>query len=226
MTTSATPVESLASALSARDVSCDRTTPDELAETLAAHLREPAVGVALDGVAAALSGTDVTVDQGGRHRAPPRADRRTPGTRRGNGGTLYVADDGADANEHVQSVVDERDAERVVKSESMTAEEIAYHSHCRQRTLGLEPHTVAVLEERGYDVLTSAVGCRGLAGSFGCKEEYHDVSVAVGDELREQFAGDDARDRIVVASGPSCLDQLNDLLERPTTRPRQLLSPW
>ncbi|WP_226013345.1 LUD domain-containing protein [Halomicrobium salinisoli] len=103
-------------------------------------------------------------------------------------------------------------------------EEIAYHSHCQQRTLGLEPHTVAVLEELGYDVLTSDVECCGMAGSFGYKEEYYDVSVAVGDELREQFTDDAARDRTVVASGTSCLDQLDDLLERPTMHPIQLLA--
>ncbi|WP_225336390.1 LUD domain-containing protein [Halomicrobium urmianum] len=104
-------------------------------------------------------------------------------------------------------------------------EAVAYHSHCQQRTLGLEPHTVAVLEDLGYDVLTSDVECCGMAGSFGYKDQYYDVSMAVGDELREQFTDDDARDRTVVASGTSCLDQLDDLLERPTRHPIQLLSP-
>ena len=41
-----------------------------------------------------------------------------------NGGTLYIADDAADANDYVRSVVDDREAERVVKSKSMTSEEI------------------------------------------------------------------------------------------------------
>ncbi|WP_225336389.1 LUD domain-containing protein [Halomicrobium urmianum] len=59
---SATPIDSLASALSALDVPCERTTPDEFGETLAEHLRGPAVGVSLDGVDASLSRTDVTVD--------------------------------------------------------------------------------------------------------------------------------------------------------------------
>jgi len=50
-----------------------------------------------------------------------------------------------------------------------TGDPIAYHSHCQQRTLGLEPHTVAVLERCGFDVLTSDVECCGMAGSFGYK---------------------------------------------------------
>jgi Fe-S oxidoreductase len=64
-----------------------------------------------------------------------------------------------------------------------------------------------------------------MAGSFGYKETYYDVSVAVGDELRDQFREADARDRAVVASGTSCLEQLDDLLDRPTRHPVQLLSP-
>jgi L-lactate dehydrogenase complex protein LldG len=59
---SASPYDALASALSSLDVPCERTTPAAFGETLAAHLSEPAVGVALDGVDASLSGTDVAVD--------------------------------------------------------------------------------------------------------------------------------------------------------------------
>ena len=102
-------------------------------------------------------------------------------------------------------------------------ERIAYHSHCQQRTLGLEGHTVAVLERSGYDVRTSDVECCGMAGSFGYKSDYYDVSVAVGNDLRDQFTDADAADRTVVASGTSCLEQLDDLLERPTQHPIELL---
>jgi len=104
-------------------------------------------------------------------------------------------------------------------------QKIAYHSHCQQRTLGLEAHTVAVLETLGYDVVTSDVECCGMAGSFGYKTDYYDVSMAVGEELRTQLTDTDTRDRTVVASGTSCLDQLDDLLERPTSHPIQLLDP-
>ena len=103
-------------------------------------------------------------------------------------------------------------------------ERVAYHSHCQQRTLGLEGHTTAVLERCGYDVLTSDVECCGMAGSFGYKSDYYDVSVAVGNDLRDQFTDADASDRTVVASGTSCLEQLDDLLERPTRHPIQLLA--
>jgi iron-sulfur cluster protein len=104
-------------------------------------------------------------------------------------------------------------------------EGVAYHSHCQQRTLGLEGHTVAVLEELGYDVVTSETECCGMAGSFGYKSEYYELSVDVGEPLREQFTADGVEERVVVASGTSCLDQLDDLLDRPSRHPAELIAP-
>ena len=60
---------------------------------------------------------------------------------------------------------------------------VTYHSHCQQRTLGLETYTTAVLEAAGYDVTTTDVECCGMAGSFGYKTEYYELSVDVGERL-------------------------------------------
>jgi iron-sulfur cluster protein len=103
--------------------------------------------------------------------------------------------------------------------------QVAYHSHCQQRTLGLERYTTALLDDLGFDVVTSDVECCGMAGSFGYKSDYYDVSMAVGEDLRDQFTTDDTRDRIVLASGTSCLDQLDSLLERHSTHPVEILDP-
>jgi iron-sulfur cluster protein len=103
--------------------------------------------------------------------------------------------------------------------------QVAYHSHCQQRTLGVEAYTETVLDDLGFDVVTSDVECCGMAGSFGYKQEYYDVSVAVGDDLVNQFQTVDAADRTVVASGTSCLEQLDDLLERPSKHPIELVAP-
>ena len=103
-------------------------------------------------------------------------------------------------------------------------ERIAYHSHCQQRTLGVDRYTETVLEDIGYDVVTSDVECCGMAGSFGYKEDYYEVSMAVGEELASQFTTPETDDRTVVASGTSCLDQLDDLLQRPPKHPIELLA--
>jgi iron-sulfur cluster protein len=109
--------------------------------------------------------------------------------------------------------------------EDETGDRVAYHSHCQQRTLGLEGHTEAVLERLGYDVFTSDAECCGMAGSFGYKSQYYDLSVDVGEELTRQFRTEAARDRTVVASGTSCLDQLDSLLRRPSRHPVELIAP-
>ncbi|MFC4436499.1 MULTISPECIES: LUD domain-containing protein [Natrialbaceae] len=102
---------------------------------------------------------------------------------------------------------------------------VAYHAHCQQRTLGLERYTTAVLDRLGADVLESDVECCGMAGSFGYKSEYYELSMDVGDRLRDQFTTPTARDRLVVASGTSCEEQLGALLERDATHPVEVLDP-
>ncbi|UHQ98498.1 LUD domain-containing protein (plasmid) [Natrinema zhouii] len=103
--------------------------------------------------------------------------------------------------------------------------DIAYHSHCQQRTLELEEYTMTVLDQLGYDVVTSDVECCGMAGSFGYKSEYYELSMDVGDRLREQFEAPDVADRTVVASGTSCLEQLDGLLSRQPSHPLSLVAP-
>ncbi len=105
------------------------------------------------------------------------------------------------------------------------ADGVAYHSHCQQRTLRLERHTEAVLDRLGYDVVTSDAECCGMAGSFGYKSEYYELSVAVGEDPAEGFRSDVARDRTVVASGTSCSEQPDLLLDRPWTHHIELIAP-
>jgi Fe-S oxidoreductase len=99
---------------------------------------------------------------------------------------------------------------------------LAYHAHCQQRTLGLERYTTAVFEDLGYDVTTSDVECCGMAGSFGYKREYYEVSVDVGEHLVETF---DTEGRTVVASGTTCGEQLAALSDREARHPVELLDP-
>lgn len=63
-------------------------------------------------------------------------------------------------------------------------------------------------------MVTSDVECCGMAGSFGYKTGYYELSVDVDEPLKHQF--ESKPDHLIVASGTSCLDQLEDLLSRPT----------
>jgi Fe-S oxidoreductase len=77
----------------------------------------------------------------------------------------------------------------------------------------------------GFDVATSEVECCGMAGSFGYKSEYYELSADVGDRLAGQFDADGMADRRVVASGTSCLDQLASLLDRTPRHPVEVVAP-
>jgi iron-sulfur cluster protein len=99
---------------------------------------------------------------------------------------------------------------------------VFYHSHCQQRTLGLEPYTVSVLETLGYEVATSDTECCGMAGSFGYKHDYYELSMDVGSRLKGQH---DVADAPAVASGTSCQDQIGDLVGDRPPHPIELVDP-
>jgi len=100
---------------------------------------------------------------------------------------------------------------------------VAYHAHCQQRTMGLSEYTLEVLDRCGYDVTTSDVECCGMAGSFGYKREYYELSMDVGSNLETQLREADADH--VVASGTSCIDQIGDLLGDEPDHVIELLAP-
>ncbi|WP_227132281.1 LUD domain-containing protein [Halorubellus salinus] len=102
-------------------------------------------------------------------------------------------------------------------------ETVAYHSHCQQRTMGLEEYSTAVLDSCGYDVTTSDVECCGMAGSFGYKEQYYELAMDVGSNLEDQLR--DADCDHVIASGTSCTDQIGDLLGEEPTHVIELVAP-
>lgn len=102
---------------------------------------------------------------------------------------------------------------------------IFFHSHCQQRSIRAAKPTEEFLRELGFEVETSSVECCGMAGSFGYKKQYYDLSVRVGEELIEQIelSKKNTSDMIVVSSGVSCHDQIDDLGSIDTIHPMELL---
>lgn len=100
-----------------------------------------------------------------------------------------------------------------------------YHSHCQQKTVGSAPATEAMLRAAGFDVVISRVECCGMAGSFGYKKDYYDLSMAVGQDLFKQVAEAEADGpRVLVATGTSCHEQLASGLKRQVFYPTELLA--
>ncbi len=92
-----------------------------------------------------------------------------------------------------------------------------YHPHCQARTLGIETYTTSILEMAGLDVQTTTAECCGMAGSFGFKTQYYDLSMAIGESLAEEVEG--AEEAVVLASGTSCLDQLTAVTDTEPIHP-------
>jgi iron-sulfur cluster protein len=101
-----------------------------------------------------------------------------------------------------------------------------YHSHCQQRTCNSAMQTIEVLRAAGFDVVTSSVECCGMAGSFGYKHEYYELSMAVGEDLFAQVrrAEEGGSPRTLVAGGISCHEQLLAGMGREVFHPAELLA--
>jgi len=101
---------------------------------------------------------------------------------------------------------------------------IFYHAHCQQRTIGAAAANEALLRATGFDVISSQVECCGMAGSFGYKRDFYELSMAVGEDLFAQVrAAESDGERILVASGTSCQEQLHAGLKRNVLHPMQVL---
>jgi iron-sulfur cluster protein len=133
-----------------------------------------------------------------------------------------------EAIEYLWKVVRENkiDVARVFSADrSKQGKKLFYHSHCQQRTCDAAAPTEALLRAAGFDVITSRVECCGMAGSFGYKKEYYDLSMAVGDDLFGQIRKTpDHAERLLVASGISCLEQIRAGMARETVHPIELLA--
>jgi iron-sulfur cluster protein len=99
-----------------------------------------------------------------------------------------------------------------------------FHSHCQQRTIGAAEPTLKLLREIGFDVAISSVECCGMAGSFGYKQDFYELSMAVAADLFQQVAAAEKDGaRALVASATSCTEQLRGGLHRDVLHPAEIL---
>jgi iron-sulfur cluster protein len=109
---------------------------------------------------------------------------------------------------------------------SPVGQKLFFHAHCQQKTIGCASPTEALLRQIGFDVAVSDVECCGMAGSFGYKKDFFELSMAVGADLFSQVGAADRAGgiRSLVASGTSCSEQLQAGLKRPVLHPVELLA--
>lgn len=105
--------------------------------------------------------------------------------------------------------------------------EIFFHPHCQMRTVGASGLVHDFLGRFGSRVHCSDVECCGMAGSFGYKKEFYELSRNIGEnlvhEIREVM-GDGKDEAPMLASGTSCREQIKNSLGQRAYHPIEFLS--
>jgi Fe-S oxidoreductase len=101
---------------------------------------------------------------------------------------------------------------------------VLLHGHCHQKALvGTEPTERALSLTSGADVEVVDSGCCGMAGLFGYEKDHYEVSMKMG-ERRLFPAVRGAEERVVVAPGTSCREQISDGTGRRALHPAEYLA--
>lgn len=111
-------------------------------------------------------------------------------------------------------------ADGILETESLKkiirhpSEKIFYHGHCQMKSIGIGNETPEFFNRLGIAIDTSSVECCGMAGSFGYKKQYYELSKNIGRELARQIQVSLAghKDAVIMASGTSCREQIHDEL--------------
>ena len=103
---------------------------------------------------------------------------------------------------------------------------IFLHNQCQMKNIGADIKNIEFLEKLGYEVTTSTVECCGMAGSFGYKKEYYNLSKNIWTDLKKQIekCENEIGAHQILASGTSCRSQISDgMKNRKIIHPIELL---
>ena len=103
---------------------------------------------------------------------------------------------------------------------------IFLHNQCQMKTIGADIVNKELLEMIGFNITLSLVECCGMAGSFGYKKEYYELSKNIGDDLINQIVDVENTNgnQAILASGTSCRSQISDGMDgRTVTHPIEFI---
>ena len=151
----------------------------------------------------------------------------------------------------IDEITEQRGAEVFLGEDEIEPIVAILHGHCQQKTKGwLEPAISLLGKVPGIEVRVTTAECCGMAGSFGFKADFADVSIELGNRLLQEIeslqaepgrdgawrdeAGNDlaeaagaeqgARSRVeILASGTSCRAQIGDLSRNRARHPIELI---
>ena len=146
----------------------------------------------------------------------------------------------------IDEIVKQRGAEVFFRDDEIEPIVAILHGHCQQKTMGwLEPAVSLLGKVPGLEVRVTTAECCGMAGSFGFKADFADVSIELGNRLLQEIdslraepgrngagsdeaesggAGQGAPPRFeILASGTSCRSQIGDLSQNRARHPIELI---
>jgi iron-sulfur cluster protein len=132
-----------------------------------------------------------------------------------------------DPIEYLNALIKNGKLEQILRPDRFahSGKQIFYHGHCQMKTIGAGNAAPEFFRRLGFRVNVSTVECCGMAGSFGYKKEYYDLSKNVGRDLIRQIINLDSFDEktIILASGTSCREQIGDELKNTIYHPVEFL---
>jgi Fe-S oxidoreductase len=146
----------------------------------------------------------------------------------------------------IDEIAEQRGAEIFLREDEVEPVIAILHGHCQQKTMGwLEPAVSLLGKVPGIEVHVTTAECCGMAGSFGFKTDFADVSIELGrrllqeiDTLRDEAArvgasgdramwgaaGQGASPHVaILASGTSCRSQIDDLSQNRARHPIEII---
>lgn len=95
------------------------------------------------------------------------------------------------------------------------------HGQCQQKAAGFNEPTINLLKSiPGLEMEVVEVECCGMAGSFGYKKDFFELSSAIGEKLAQKLEGLEGQ---IVTSGISCHSQIEMATNRSVKHPIQIV---
>jgi Fe-S oxidoreductase len=98
------------------------------------------------------------------------------------------------------------------------------HAHCHQHAVLDAEAELRLLKACGVEAQPLPPGCCGMAGSFGFEAGKYEVSMAIGERVLLPAVRAAPSRRVVVASGFSCREQIEQGTGRATLHSAELLA--
>ena len=113
----------------------------------------------------------------------------------------------------------------IFKEPDKEKQKIFLHGHCQLKTIGAFEKNISFLNKVGFDLTIAETECCGMAGSFGYKKDYFELSMRSGEDLFNQinsFTKESSSS--IVTSGISCHEQIKQGTSKISVHPLELLA--